>query len=1142
MKLFYQHLRQAKEASFANVSDVRRSELNDGFDFSLFHDSLEKPVHIQVVVQDLANYLSDAKFMAFTGSECLPHFSDRVETLSGRIPGNSTVGNAISFLSEALLAGLMTGVDSDYGDSADDSLPDFNDDFGFELSPSRISPHVSQAATQLLKKSLQKARSAGLRIGILPPVPSQMPHAITLSIQVKQLGLSDDAQEAWDLEPDEYLVLVCRPVKGYPSLSTYLDLPLEQKSIQFRFGKCATAQPSFSTVRKAMWDYTIDGNDKRVKCKFQDQGACLLPNHMSASINRLLNCHLHVLLSLRRRHRISWTSAQEMMLDTNLDPRREGAVVPRKMNDGPLISRQAPVSLQCDDSFDSDDEVSIPLVAMQLALRHLVRCTDFCTVCYGKLAGSAGSLKPYACGHRLCLYQHLSLGFGASLEHQIVHHPYVVDLLLCFFYAAVYHKRLRDFPAGLALSAPKIDDLDTAIECDISLKTRQLSLLGPVHCKSLKAGDCHFVVVVMEASGDLKYYACHVAEVNGVTSFFNTLSGPHQIESPDKEATQQKLSRRATNAKDGWNKALIFPFIHDAASLPMWQRNLAFLFIMLALPPVLSMRAFLLEQPGEGLSQFGMINKSALILAEWVLASNRSHLVQDQPIPDQPAPKSTKSPESDSKSCPWLTGHTLRFRFAQGAPDKERYFMNELRKYGKPNEMCSTLFAWHGSPMSNWHSIVRSGLNFQTTANGRSYGNGVYMSQFMNTSIWYASQKADTYRESRDLPNHWPNSDLKPSKALSLVEVINRPDLFVSSSPHYVVDKVNWIQCRYLYVELQPTAMALKEPFPGRQVKESQGCVPQDRARGLLDKDGKLFAVPREAIPECRRTLRAGPGTLQVEKQEPGSDAEDDDMSGDVLDLLSSPDEESQVEFKGRKRLRDGPPSPDGDERPPPAQKTWVEMRLQFRPGNLDHSSLPKLPPPSWADSSPRALKALARELKELNRIQKQTAAEELGWFVDVGKTDNLFHWIAELHSFDANLPLARDMMEQGLTSVVLEIRFGANFPHAPPFVRVIRPRFLPFGQGGGGHVTAGGAICSEMLTLSGWLPTLTMEKVMLLVRLGLCDSNPPARLQSSSTRHYRFHSGDYGVSEAISAYRRAAKSHGWVASPDLEQVAAMGD
>lgn len=52
----------------------------------------------------------------------------------------------------------------------------------------------------------------------------------------------------------------------------------------------------------------------------------------------------------------------------------------------------------------------------------------------------------------------------------------------------------------------------------------------------------------------------------------------------------------------------------------------------------------------------------------------------------------------------------------------------------------------------------------------------------------------------------------------------------------------------------------------------------------------------------------------------------------------------------------------------------------------------------------------------------------------------------------------------------------------SPPFIRVVRPRFRGFGQGGGGHVTVGGALCMELLTNSGWSAVSSLESVLLQV------------------------------------------------------------
>jgi ubiquitin-conjugating enzyme E2 Q len=114
------------------------------------------------------------------------------------------------------------------------------------------------------------------------------------------------------------------------------------------------------------------------------------------------------------------------------------------------------------------------------------------------------------------------------------------------------------------------------------------------------------------------------------------------------------------------------------------------------------------------------------------------------------------------------------------------------------------------------------------------------------------------------------------------------------------------------------------------------------------------------------------------------------------------------------------------------------------------------LPPP--VDATPSATMALQRELRAMLKEQeKADSLRDLGWYMPpefVG--DNLFQWIVELHSFDEALPIAKDLKAKKLTSLVFEIRFPPSFPLSPPFFRILKPRFLPFIQGGGGHVTGG--------------------------------------------------------------------------------------
>jgi ubiquitin-conjugating enzyme E2 Q len=186
--------------------------------------------------------------------------------------------------------------------------------------------------------------------------------------------------------------------------------------------------------------------------------------------------------------------------------------------------------------------------------------------------------------------------------------------------------------------------------------------------------------------------------------------------------------------------------------------------------------------------------------------------------------------------------------------------------------------------------------------------------------------------------------------------------------------------------------------------------------------------------------------------------------------------------------------------------------------------------------STPSATIILNKQLRALLKTQNSTPLHELGWYLDAELISNIYQWIVELHSFDPTLPLAEDMKTAGVKSIVLEIRFGKDYPYTPPFVRVIRPRFLPFMMGGGGHVTGGGAMCMELLTSTGWGAAYTIESVIIQVRTAIMNLQPtPARLETPSKGRQR----DYGTAEAMQAYIRVCNSHGWQVPGDFQNFAS---
>lgn len=408
----------------------------------------------------------------------------------------------------------------------------------------------------------------------------------------------------------------------------------------------------------------------------------------------------------------------------------------------------------------------------------------------------------------------------------------------------------------------------------------------------------------------------------------------------------------------------------------------------------------------------------------------------------------------------------------------------------------------------------------------------------------------------------WPNSALEASGVMALCEIINCPEQFVSSSPHYVVKQLDWIQCRYLLVSRRPAGSSTSAAggggtggahvdsatagnlTPGRDEKDRIEEITQDPLRPVKGPHGLDLKIPSKALPASRSAQQRGKQktTLKSSSTNKRSRAvlrasvETDEENGSDLEALLSDDDVVQPPLKrslsatSRNTSVDTATAQQAITQPP----LTLPSMTDFRPGTLDLKSLPRLALPQWADTNSR--KRLANDIKQLQKVQASTPLHELGWHIDFDNIENMFQWIVELHSFDPKLPLAEDMKKANIKSIVLEVRFGCDYPYSPPFIRVIRPRFLPFMAGGGGHVTIGGALCMELLTSSGWSPATSMEAVFVLIKMAISSTDPrPARLYSiaqgsSSTTYFR----DYSAVEALNAFERAASTHGWMVPTDV--------
>ncbi|KAL1741628.1 hypothetical protein HDZ31DRAFT_45014 [Schizophyllum fasciatum] len=543
--------------------------------------------------------------------------------------------------------------------------------------------------------------------------------------------------------------------------------------------------------------------------------------------------------------------------------------------------------------------------------------------------------------------------------------------------------------------------------------------------------------------------------------------------------------------------------------LDVRQMRYAIAQLIESLPAVLDMRKHLMRRVGRGKSRPKLASvkpdvlPAAWTILRWCVASCRSYLEE---ITDEKY--LIKNINSD-----WR-----QFRFTVGAPDAEARFRTAVQAATKKNlnaQKFPSIFAFHGSSLRNWHSILRHGLWYKEIANGRAYGNGVYFAKDGQISM-------GTYAQSGKC---WSKSMVSPAQCTALAEIVNLPGEFVSSNPYLVVQNTEWIMCRYLLVRFNPKladkiSKAEEAIELHRPPVEAVPLVPLDPAQPLTMHSQWI------AIPDPSHQIDSLLAQRVAEQEEVVTD-QDDRAVFEFEENVPTP-EPTEIDPSTDGEAYEEGYDPEDAAVPGPLKDDW-KHDARWVEDSLQHL----MPPP--VDANPSATMAVQRELRAMLKEQeKASSLRDLGWYMPPDCiSDNIFQWIVELHSFDPDIPIAQDMKREGVNSLIFEIRFPPTFPIAPPFFRIIKPRFLPFIHGGGGHVTGGGSICMDLLTSDGWLPSYSISAVLMQIKLAISNLDPrPARLSPGGDW-----SREYTVREALEGYKRAAATHGWTVPPGFEKM-----
>lgn len=787
---------QIEDDGIPGVFSIERGDSDGEVVVTVAHEKMPAPIAIRLLAQRPDHYPNDNNFLVFTASENVPaSVVSALEDMRDHTSGMKLL-ETITTLSTRLDSALRS-VDGDRDiimedpsdlDDSDDLMEDdlfgeFADpEFGLSAghTNSECRPHYRLAAGILrrIKLDLRGAREAGCKVGVLDGLQlSSGSHIFSMSIRASELGISREALEAWDIEMSDYIILLVRIEGLYPCAEQLLGQPCANFNVNFRFGKGAKYKPSPAQARAAFLTENCRKNgapEVKVQALKDDQGRTFEKIFISNSLEQFMNEQCLSMIKLRFQNSdYSWDDANEHFRNMSSrawddesvakasDVKEATASISKSTTkarstrkskgkqkataegaasgtDEETPSRKPiPNFLMWDAAASRPlQQCSTPLIVMQFAVHYFSRCTEYCLRCHQHIGTEFEALKPFVCSNPLCLFQYLAMGFGPSIEHEILTQPYVVDLLVSLCYSSLTFARtghaglypnqkspsysIREFPCGLHLKVPDPSSViasttmtpgNTAtvpasattaapnevaaapstfvkIRADLRTRTitvsnRDLGRIVPDMWIMLREAGRHPSIETAYHHGRVKY----VDHQTGTLEADINILDPSRV--PASGAVEMDL--------------LVYDTEFD--NLDSAGKASSMVTILKSLPPISSLREYLIKNPHSRLRSYSGISPAAVTLLEWIVASNRSCILQVTPVEDchvqdRTLLESIKTREQEA--IPSLKG-CVQFRFAQGAPDKELRFHRALKEAKLYNSPYPTLFAWHGSALSNWY-------------------------------------------------------------------------------------------------------------------------------------------------------------------------------------------------------------------------------------------------------------------------------------------------------------------------------------------------------------------------------------------------------------------------------------------------------
>ncbi|XP_071013870.1 protein mono-ADP-ribosyltransferase PARP6-like isoform X3 [Oncorhynchus clarkii lewisi] len=267
-----------------------------------------------------------------------------------------------------------------------------------------------------------------------------------------------------------------------------------------------------------------------------------------------------------------------------------------------------------------------------------------------------------------------------------------------------------------------------AARAPAQITTRQLielffSSQAGGHCKNIPTLEYGFLVQIM------KYSEQRIPTLN---EYCVVCDEQHVFQNGSMLKVVDLLVAMCRAALESPRKSIIFepyPSVvdpNDPKTLAFNPKKKNYERLQKALDSVMSIREMTQGSYLEIKKQMDKLDPLAHPLLQWIISSNRSHIVK-LPL---------------SRQLKFMhTSH--QFLLLSSPPAKEARFRTAKKLYG-------STFAFHGSHIENWHSVLRNGLvNASYTKlqlHGAAYGKGIYLSPISSISFGYSGMGKGQHR------------------------------------------------------------------------------------------------------------------------------------------------------------------------------------------------------------------------------------------------------------------------------------------------------------------------------------------------------------------------------------------------------------